>query len=37
MISITSGSDLANDWPKDGQGMAEIRPDVGQNSSEVVE
>ena len=29
--------DSATDWPKDGQDMAEIRPDVGQNSSEVVE
>ena len=29
--------DVANDWPKDGQDLAEIRPDVGQNSSEVVE
>ena len=27
----------ATDWPKDGQDMAEIRPDVGQNSSEAVE
>ena len=30
-------SDLANDWPKDGQDLAETRPEVGQNSSEVVE
>ena len=30
-------SDLANGWPGDGQDLAEIRPDVGQNSSEVVE
>ena len=37
MISITSGSDLAYFWPKDGLDLAEIRPDVGQNSSEVVE
>ena len=37
MISITSGSDLVNNWPKDGQDMAETRPDVGQNPSEVVE
>ena len=29
--------DLASDWPKDGQYLAEIRPDVGQNPSEVVE
>jgi len=29
--------DLADNWPKDGQDMADIRPDVGQNSSEVVE
>ena len=29
--------DLANDWPKGGQDMAETRPDVGQNPSEVVE
>ena len=29
--------DSATDWPKDGQDMVEIRPDVGQNSSEVVE
>lgn len=28
--------DSAIDWPKDGQDLAEIRPDVGQNSSEVV-
>ena len=28
---------LAIEWPKDGQDLAEIRPDVGQNSSEVVE
>ena len=37
MISITSESDSAIGWPKDGQDMAEIRPDVGQNSSEAVE
>ena len=37
MIPITSGSDSAIDWPKDGQDMAEISPDVGQKSSEVVE
>ena len=29
--------DSANDWPKDGQDMAENRPDVGRNSLEVVE
>ena len=29
--------DSANDWPKDGQEMAECRPDVGQNPSGVVE
>ena len=29
--------DSANDWPKDGQEMAEIGPDVGRNPSEVVE
>ena len=29
--------DSAIDWPKDGLDLAEIRPDVGQNSSEVVE
>ena len=29
--------DSAIDWPKDGQEMAESRPDVGQHSSEVVE
>jgi len=29
--------DSATDWPKDGQDLAEIRPDVGRNSSEVVE
>ena len=29
--------DSANDWPKDGQDMAETRPDVGQNPSGVVE
>ena len=29
--------DSATDWPKDGLDLAEIRPDVGQNSSEVVE
>ena len=29
--------DSATDWPKDGQEMAESRPDVGQNPSEVVE
>ena len=30
-------SDLATDWPKDGQDLAETGPDVGQNPSEVVE
>ena len=34
---MPSGSDLAIDWPKDGQDLAEIKPDVGQNSPEVVE
>ena len=29
--------DSANDWPKDGQDMAETRAIVGQNPSEVVE
>ena len=29
--------DSANDWPKDGQDLAETRPDVGRNPSEVVE
>ena len=29
--------DSAIDWPNDGLDLAEIRPDVGQNSSEVVE
>ena len=29
--------DSATDWPKDGQDMAENRPDVGQDPSEVVE
>ena len=29
--------DLATDWPKDGRGLAETGPDIGQNSSEVVE
>ena len=29
--------DSVNDWPKDGQDLTEIRPDVGQNPSEVVE
>ena len=29
-------SDLAIDWPKDGQDMAESRPDAGRNPSEVV-
>ena len=29
--------ELANNWPKDDQDMAEIGPDVGQNPSEVVE
>ena len=29
--------DLANDWSQDGQDLAEIRPDVGRNPSEVVE
>ena len=37
MISIRSGGDLAYYWPRDGQDMAENRPDVGQNSSGVVE
>jgi len=30
-------SNLANDWPKDGQDLAETRPDAGQDPSEVVE
>ena len=30
-------SDSANDGPKDDHDMAETRPDVGQNPSEVVE
>ena len=29
--------DSATDWPKDGKDLAVTRPDVGQNSSEVVE
>ena len=37
MISIPSECALAIDWPKDGQDMAETRPDAGQNPSEVVE
>ena len=36
LLRAFSGN-LATDWPKDGQDMAEIRPDVGRNSSEVVE
>ena len=37
MISITSGNDLVNNWPNDGLDLAGTRPDVGRNSSEVVE
>ena len=36
LLQAFSG-DSANDWPKDGQDLAEIRPDVGRNPSEVVE
>ena len=36
LLQAFSG-DSSNDWPKDGQDLAEIRPDDGQNSSEVVE
>ena len=36
LLRVFSGGSATN-WPKDGQDMAEIRPDVGQNSSEVVE
>ena len=37
MTSIPPGSDLAYDWPKGGQELAETRPDAGQESSKVVE